>query len=159
MANFSKSYNLNAIHSSKMCPRTFLQKMRRWLRPSKGDQSRTPPPPYSTAVTVSDGSEKKTITASDTPQWLWSKSQCQEWLVAVYTTYLQYPPNEAVQLASKFEGFGPNIYLAGKQRWENLLGKDGGSGLFALICCMRYKEDAVPKNAKLVLLEELPVQK
>ena len=96
----------------------------------------TSPPPYDydydcdfRSLTPSRG-----IKATDTPQWLWSRPQCQSWIIAVCIDLLDMRANQAQKVASNFKGCGPNMYVMRIEAWGILLGtSEGGSAVYSIL--------------------------
>jgi hypothetical protein len=90
--------------------------------------------------------QASTIKASDVPQWRWSNLQCRQWLIAVFTTYLNYSEADALAAAKRFDGFGANMYGTTFDGWQKIFGSSAGAGIFNLIFAARREEGAVPKS-------------
>lgn len=83
------------------------------------------------------------ITATTTPLWRWTNSQCQAWIAAVLVEYAGKSAEAARELASEFKGWGPNMYMKGWKQWNSWLGQDG-QAIFALLMEVHGQEGAVP---------------
>lgn len=92
-------------------------------------------------------SQHPPITAEDTPQWGWTKTECQEWFFALLTTKLGYTAIDADAMAAKLDGFGPNIYMRTSGTWGELLGnEEEGLGVYVWVLESRDWEGAVPEG-------------
>jgi hypothetical protein len=111
------------------------------------------PPPYSAFVHMGEPAEHSLshldIKASDTPQWEWTSNQCRAWIVAVCTSYLSYPLIDAQDIAARFKGFGPNIYIMNRFEWYRLLGLENGEGVYLILIDRRHNKGAVPARVHL----------
>lgn len=122
------------------------------MRKSKAEiEDKSAPPSYHECPLPAHLSSPITsnITASNTPQWHWSKLQCKAWLFAVLTTYMDYDATTAEAIVSKLEGYGPNIYSRTKESWTELLGYENGNGLYLMLLSIRHQKGAIPRNVNM----------
>lgn len=106
---------------------------------SKTERPQTPDP----------DSQPKKITASSTPQWRWTNTQCRAWLADVLIEYGGRPSPEAHRVAQGFKGWGPNLYMKEWKAWNSWLGADG-QAIFALLMEEHEKEGAVPREVEIL---------
>lgn len=92
--------------------------------------------------------EDQRITASTTPLWRWTNSQCQTWIAAVLVEYAGKTIEEAKVLAAAFKGWGPNLYMKEWRQWNSWLGQDG-QAIFALLMEVHGQEGAVPVTVEI----------
>jgi hypothetical protein len=110
-------------------------------------QTKTQAPPPSYDETTNAMATPPTICASDTPKWRWTRSQCREWIYAVLTEYCERDKFSAQQRASKFEGFGANLYMTTWEEWYEMLGLAEARAVYALIVETGFTE--IPANMNL----------
>lgn len=112
--------------------------------PETQTSEQTSPPPYDSSITTTPSQK---IKATDTPQWLWSRSQCRAWLTALCTELLDMESENAQKIAGRFGGYGPTIYLMLMQEWRDLLGNaSAGDSVYAMLLGVRNQKGAVPKT-------------
>jgi hypothetical protein len=95
---------------------------------------------------ILEGIEKFGITATDAPQWSWSKLECQIWLSVLLTTKLDYTIIDALEISERLEGFGPNLYSRRISHWAELLGQEDAKAVYFWILQFRDCEGAVPEQ-------------
>jgi hypothetical protein len=112
------------------------------------EEKKPPPPSYHKCPLPAQFSLPTTsdIKASDTPQWRWTTLQCKAWLFAVLTTYMDYDAAGAEAIASRLEGYGPNIYSRTTESWAALLGRENGNGLYLMLLAIKRDKGAIPRN-------------
>ncbi|TVY21066.1 hypothetical protein LARI1_G001246 [Lachnellula arida] len=92
-------------------------------------------------------SQHPPIDADDTPQWEWTKAQCQEWFFELLTTKMGYAAVDADAVATKLDGFGPNIYLRMAGTWAELLeNEEEGLAVYVWVLERRDREGGVPNG-------------
>jgi len=101
--------------------------------------------PSSTSASSRKGA---VIRAATNPQWRWNNAQCRTWIACVLSEYAGKSHLAAKELAMKFDGFGPNLWVMEWDEWYSLLGADG-EGICALLIAARDEEGAVPKGVKM----------
>jgi hypothetical protein len=110
------------------------------------------PPAYNLASSCQDIDNKAAnplITASDIPQWTWTKDQCIEWVTEIL---VEKCGHERADARSKAEvsmaegGFGPSLYLRAATTWAENLGKGDGNAIHALLLSYRHMKGAVPSG-------------
>ncbi|KAE9375203.1 hypothetical protein N431DRAFT_502158 [Stipitochalara longipes BDJ] len=79
------------------------------------------------------------IQQTSVPQWLWTNAECRRWLHLVCHCTLGLNYEESSEIASRFEGCGPNIYTL----------KERAEGVWSLLVSMRRKKGAVPKGVNI----------
>jgi hypothetical protein len=89
------------------------------------------------------------IRAATNPQWRWNNAQCRTWIACVLNEYAGKSHLTAKELAKKFDGFGPNLWVMEWDEWYALLGADG-EGICALLIAARDEDGAVPKGVKIL---------
>lgn len=89
------------------------------------------------------------IKPTDTPQWKWTAKQCKAWLFLVLTTSLDYDPATAEAIASRLDGYGPNMYNRNMDDWIKILGPENGGGLYLTLLTIRHEKGAIPKGIRL----------
>ena len=104
-------------------------------------QSHRDPPPYATISFKLHG-----ISATDTPQWLWSTAQCQSWITAVAITLWNCQEEEAERLASMFHGSGSYLWCLESETWKAWYGSARGTSIFNMLRACMKEPGAVPKS-------------
>jgi hypothetical protein len=99
---------------------------------------------------ILEGVEKFGITATDAPQWSWSKLECQTWLSVLLTAKLDYTIIEALEISEKLEGFGPNLYSRRISHWAELLGQEDAKAVYYWVLQFREFEGALPEGIVIV---------
>lgn len=62
---------------------------------------------------------------------------------------MNFEPAEAMALAERLNGYGPNMYLRDVREWQNLLGDDNGQGVYVMLLVARRKKGVIPKGFKM----------
>jgi len=86
------------------------------------------------------------ITASDIPQWTWTKDQCIEWVTEILIEKCGHKRADArrkAEVSMAEGGFGPSLYLRAANTWAKHLGKDDRYAIHALLLGYRHIEGAV----------------
>jgi hypothetical protein len=86
------------------------------------------------------------ITTQTTPQWLWTTHDCKSYLYQIFHTLLHNPSHIAYEKASRFEGFGPNMFSTTYVGWKTLYGTWEGDGIYSMIFVARNQEGAMPRG-------------
>jgi hypothetical protein len=110
------------------------------------------PPAYNLATSSQDIDIKAAnplITASDIPQWTWTKDQCIEWVTEILVEKCGHERADArrkAEVSMAEGGFGPTLYLRAATTWAKNLGKDDGHAIHALLLSYRHMKGAVPSG-------------
>jgi hypothetical protein len=89
------------------------------------------------------------ITASDIPQWTWTKDQCIQWVTEILVEKCGRQRADARnkgELSMAEGGFGPSLYLRAATTWAKHLGKGDGNAIHALLLGYRHMKGAVPSG-------------
>jgi hypothetical protein len=62
---------------------------------------------------------------------------------------MDYDAAGAEAIASRLEGYGPNIYSRTKESWVELLGYENGNGLYLMLLSIRHEKGAIPRNVNI----------
>lgn len=139
--------NDNALrHTRYWIYHAAIQNGRSTIKSQDARDNQTFPPPYSTY-----SKRKNTglpppppkISASDTPQWRWTTSQCREWITEILAQYSEMERDTAVAKASEFDGFRPNIYLMSNGCLVDYLGAPGRA-VYAILIEVWHTEGQFP---------------
>ncbi|KUJ16831.1 uncharacterized protein LY89DRAFT_669280 [Mollisia scopiformis] len=85
--------------------------------------------------------------ASKQPQWLWTQTECREWLTAVCIWNLNYTPEKAHEVVERLKGFGPTLFAMKIEHWERVLGDyTDAAAVYALIFSSKTARGAMPKG-------------
>ena len=71
----------------------------------------------------------------------------------MFIVYLELTEEDAIMKASKFDGFGPNLFSLPIGWWQWLLGNKRGTGMYLFIRGLRKEPGAVPQNVDLIILK------
>ncbi|TVY40773.1 hypothetical protein LOCC1_G007551 [Lachnellula occidentalis] len=117
---------------------------------NKTDHQNSAPPAYNCetpqkqARKIKRQKKEKPITATDVPQWKWTKSECQEWYRCIFVKYLGHSDGIAEYVAKEISGWGPSIFSRNEKDWTRLLGEGRGPAMYNLIYKVRRKRGAIP---------------